>query len=69
MASTAFLTHALLEHHRSQFVDFHDIKTRRSGTRVFAEFHLLVDPSLTVQEVHDFTEKIEDEIRNEMPEV
>jgi cation diffusion facilitator family transporter len=60
---------ALLERHRSQFVDFHDVKTRRSGTRVFAEFHLSVDPSLTVREAHDFTDHLEDEIRNEMPEV
>ena len=60
---------ALLERHRSQFVDYHDVKTRRSGNQVFAELHLSVDASLTVQEAHDFTDHLEEDIRNEMPDV
>jgi cation diffusion facilitator family transporter len=59
----------LLERHQSQFVDFHDVKTRRSGNQVFAELHLSVDASLTVQEAHDFTDHLEEDIRNEMPDV
>jgi cation diffusion facilitator family transporter len=59
----------LLERHQSQFVDFHDVKTRRSGNQVFAELHLSVDASLTVQEAHEFTDHLEEDIRNEMPDV
>jgi len=59
----------LLERHQSQFVDFHDVKTRRSGNQVFAELHLSVDASLTVQEAHEFTDHMEEDIRNEMPDV
>ncbi len=60
---------ALLQSHRSKFVDFHDVKTRRSGNQVFAELHLSVDPSMTVQEAHEFTDHLEEDIRNELPDV
>lgn len=59
----------LLQGHKSQFVDFHDVKTRRSGNQVFAELHLSVDPSMTVQEAHEFTDHLEEDIKNEMPDV
>jgi len=59
----------LLQGHKSQFVDFHDVKTRRSGNQVFAEIHLSVDASLTVQEAHNFTDHLEEDIKNEMPDV
>ena len=60
---------ALLERHRSRFVDFHDVRTRRSGSLVFAELHLSVDPSMTVQEAHEFTDHLEENVRKEMPHV
>jgi len=60
---------AVLERHGSRFVDFHDVKTRRSGSQVFAELHLSVDGSLTVQEAHDFTDHLEEDLMEELPEV
>ncbi len=59
----------LLDRHRPQFVDYHDVKTRRSGNRVFAELHLSVDGALSVQEAHDFTDHLEKDLRKELPEV
>ena len=59
----------IMEGHQSLFVDFHDVKTRRSGGRVYAELHLSMDGSATVQESHDFTEHLEEELRNELPGV
>jgi len=59
----------LLNGHQSQFVDFHDVKTRRSGGRVYAELHLSVDGSMTVQEAHDFTDHLEEDLKQELPEV
>ena len=38
----------VLKRHDQLFVDFHDIKTRRSGNRVFAELHLSVKGDKTV---------------------
>ncbi|MGD2201365.1 MAG: cation diffusion facilitator family transporter [Candidatus Bathyarchaeota archaeon] len=55
--------------HESRFVDFHEIKTRRSGGRVYAELHLSVEGDLTVEEAHDFTDHLEEELKKELPEM
>ena len=60
---------ALLDRHRSSFVDYHDIKTRRSGTQVFAELHLSIDGEMTVKEAHDFTDHLEGDLEKELPDV
>jgi len=59
----------LLDVHQPQFIDYHNVKTRRSGNRVFAELHLTVDPNLTVQKAHDLTKHLEERLHEEMPEV
>ena len=59
----------VLARHRSQYLDFHDLKTRRSGDRVFAEVHLLMDENLTVRKSHDLTEHLEQDLKKEVPEV
>jgi cation diffusion facilitator family transporter len=60
---------ALLDRHRSRFVDYHDIKTRRSGSQVFAELHLSIDGEMTVKEAHDFTDHLEEDLKKELPDV
>ncbi len=59
----------LMDRHKSQFVDYHNLKTRRSGDRVFAELHLSLDGGLSVQEAHDFTDHLEWDVENELPDV
>jgi len=59
----------LMDRHKSQFVDYHNLKTRRSGDRVFAELHLSLDGSLSVQEAHDFTDHLEWDVENDIPGV
>jgi cation diffusion facilitator family transporter len=59
----------LLNKHLPEFVGYHNVKTRRSGNRVFAELHLIVDPTISVQKSHDFTKHLEDDLHRELPEV
>jgi cation diffusion facilitator family transporter len=59
----------VLRRHSFQFIDFHDLKTRRHGNQVFAELHLSVDGSLSVKEAHDFTDQLEKELKEEQPNV
>jgi cation diffusion facilitator family transporter len=59
----------LMDRHKNQFVDYHNLKTRRSGDRVFAELHLSLDGSLSVKEAHDFTDHLEWDVENEIPGV
>ena len=42
---------------------FHELRSRKIGGDVFLDVHILVDPSLTVQQGHDISHRIEDEIR------
>ena len=57
----------VLNRHKFRFIDFHDMKTRRNGSLVFAELHLSVDGSLSVNEAHDLTDHLEDELKGELP--
>jgi cation diffusion facilitator family transporter len=59
----------VLEEHRSRFVDYHELKTRRNGNQVFAELHLSVDEALTVGEAHELTDHLEEELQAKLPEV
>lgn len=53
----------ILEEHEYRFIDFHDLKTRKSGSLVFAELHLSVASSLTVEEAHDLADHLEADIK------
>jgi divalent metal cation (Fe/Co/Zn/Cd) transporter len=59
----------VLGRHTFQFIDFHNLKTRRHGNQVFAELHLSVDGSLSVEDAHDLTDHLERELKNEQPNV
>ena len=37
----------------------HGLKTRRNGTSVIMEAHIVVDPDITVVEAHDISTKVE----------
>lgn len=39
--------------HSHQFIDYHKLKTRKSGNMKLIDFHIIVDPHLTVSETHD----------------
>ena len=47
----------------------HDLRTRSSGTRDFAQFHIWVDPSLTVAEAHEVMDEIESQLARDFADV
>jgi ferrous-iron efflux pump FieF len=47
----------------------HDFRTRSSGTHHFAQFHIWLDPQMTVAEAHGVMEGIEADLAREFPEV
>ncbi len=59
----------IMDRHNTSFVNYHNLRTRKSGDRVFAELHLSLDGSLSVQEAHDFTDHLEENFRDELPNV
>jgi len=38
---------------------YHDLKTRKAGNKRFAEFHILVNPAMTVAQSHEITRKLD----------
>ena len=54
---------AVLDGYRKQGVEFHALRTRQAGTRAFISFHLLVPGAWTVQHGHDWSERVEADIR------
>jgi ferrous-iron efflux pump FieF len=45
----------------------HDLRTRSSGAHDFAQFHIWVDPDMTVADAHDVAEAIEADLEREFP--
>ena len=57
----------VLESLRHQGCDYHALRTRQAGRKHFADVHILVPGTMTVQAGHDLVERIESEIRAQLP--
>ena len=67
------------EEKRQRFVDvaarhpelkgIHDLRTRTSGSSDFVQFHVWVDPAMTVADAHDVMDEVEAKLRGEFPGV
>lgn len=53
----------ILQGYREQGLDFHALRTRQAGSRAFVTLHVLVPGAWTVQEGHDWLERIEADLR------
>lgn len=62
----AFLAAALTH---PELAGIHDLRTRTSGGRDFAQFHIWVRPDMTVAEAHDIMDAVEDQLAAEFPGV
>ena len=47
----------------------HDLRTRTAGNRDFVQFHVWVDPKMTVVEAHRVMDEIEAQLHSEFPDV
>ncbi len=52
----------MLATYKAQGLDFHALRTRQAGARVFVTVHVLVPGEWTVQKGHDMAERIEVEM-------
>ena len=48
---------------------YHHLRTRRAGRRKYADFHLLIDGSITIHEGHRITHCMEEKLRRTFPEL
>jgi ferrous-iron efflux pump FieF len=47
----------------------HDLRTRTSGNQDFVQFHVWIDPSMTVRQAHRVMDDIERRLHSEFPDV
>ncbi len=57
----------VLDRYRQQGLEFHALRTRQAGTRAFISLHVLVPGAWSVQRGHDWSERIEADIRLAVP--
>lgn len=57
----------VLQRYRAQGLEFHALRTRQAGARAFITLHVLVPGSWTVKEGHDWSERIEADLRAVAP--
>lgn len=60
---------AVLDRYRREGLEFHALRTRQAGARSFATIHVLVPGQWTVQKGHDYSERIEADLRVVVPQV
>jgi cation diffusion facilitator family transporter len=53
--------------HKSDYVNFHELRTRRAGPEIFIDLHLVLDKDITVEQSHDFTDHLEIDLKLEFP--
>lgn len=51
------------------YLEYHDLKTRRNGNTVYAEFHLCVNGNCTLAQAHNLTELIEEKLQEAIPQL
>jgi ferrous-iron efflux pump FieF len=50
-----------------ELAGLHDLRTRKSGTHQFAQFHVWVPAEWTVREAHDRMDKVEEDLQRRFP--
>jgi cation diffusion facilitator family transporter len=65
-AELAWIQRCIREHH-VVIHGFHDLRTRKAGHFRFVEFHLKVDPRMSVADSHDITRELKHHIEEEFP--
>lgn len=58
---------AVLIRYRREGLSFHALRTRQAGTRAFVTLHVLAPGHWTIQQGHDWSERVESDIRQAIP--
>ena len=60
---------AVLDALRTRGCDYHELRTRRAGSRSFVDVHILVPGTMSVLEGHNLVEGLEKEVQLRLPHV
>lgn len=57
---------SIIKSHDDEFIDYHKLKTRKSGNIKHIDFHITVDPNLTVKEGHDIIARLKKDMNERL---
>lgn len=57
------LIHQILDNYKHEFIEYHDLRTRRSGAEEYIDFHLVVPSHMDVETAHALCDRIENDIK------
>lgn len=58
--------HSSLQHFTQNCISFHQIRTRKSGSHKYLDFHLEVPENMTVKDAHHLCDKIENNLKQKI---
>jgi cation diffusion facilitator family transporter len=61
------LIREIIDEHRTIFVGYHKLRTRRSGAGEFIDFHLQMRGDMPLREAHDLSDRLVVAIKQELP--
>jgi len=57
---------SIIKLHDDEFIDYHKLKTRKSGNIKHIDFHITVNPYLTVKEAHDIIARLKKDMNERL---
>jgi cation diffusion facilitator family transporter len=54
----------VIKGHSREFIEYHKLKTRKSGNMKHIDFHIVVNPGLTVKEAHDIVGSLKKDLND-----
>ncbi|WP_442886096.1 cation diffusion facilitator family transporter [Desulfotomaculum sp. 1211_IL3151] len=58
-----------IKRYSDQIIDYHDLRTRKSGSERYIDMHLLIPKCCTLVEAHHLCDQIEKDIRLQLPNI
>jgi divalent metal cation (Fe/Co/Zn/Cd) transporter len=57
---------SIIAEHQGIFIDYHELRTRRSGKIKHIDLHMTIPYKMTIKEFHDISDHIEEDIEQEL---
>jgi len=57
----------IISDHAGEYVEFHELRTRKSGSDRFVDLHLVVHKKLSIEKAHGIADHIENDIKERFP--
>lgn len=55
--------HQIISAYKDEYIEYHDFRSRRSGSEEYIDFHLVVPSHMNVETAHDLCDRIEKDIK------